>query len=82
VRKQEGISFLLIDMHTPGVTVRPIIMLDEDHEVNEVFFDNVKVPAENLVGQENRAGPMPNTCSATNAPASPRSAAPSASWPS
>jgi alkylation response protein AidB-like acyl-CoA dehydrogenase len=54
VRKQEGISFLLIDMHTPGVTVRPIIMLDEDHEVNEVFFDNVRVPVANLVGQENK----------------------------
>jgi alkylation response protein AidB-like acyl-CoA dehydrogenase len=54
VRKQEGISFLLIDMHAPGVTVRPIIMLDEDHEVNEVFFDNVRVPVENLVGEENR----------------------------
>ena len=54
VRKQEGISFLLIDMHSPGITVRPIIMLDEDHEVNEVFFDNVRVPVENLVGQENR----------------------------
>jgi alkylation response protein AidB-like acyl-CoA dehydrogenase len=54
VRKQEGISFLLIDMHTPGITVRPIIMLDEDHEVNEVFFDNVRVPVENLVGQENK----------------------------
>ena len=54
VRKQEGISFLLIDMHAPGVTVRPIVMLDEDHEVNEVFFDNVRVPVGNLVGQENR----------------------------
>jgi alkylation response protein AidB-like acyl-CoA dehydrogenase len=54
VRKQEGISFLLIDMHAPGVTVRPIVMLDEDHEVNEVFFDNVRVPVANLVGQENR----------------------------
>ena len=54
VRKQEGISFLLIDMRSPGVTVRPIAMLDEDHEVNEVFFDNVKVPVANLVGQENR----------------------------
>jgi alkylation response protein AidB-like acyl-CoA dehydrogenase len=53
-RKQEGISFLLIDMHAPGVTVRPIIMLDEDHEVNEVFFDNVKVPIENLIGEENK----------------------------
>jgi alkylation response protein AidB-like acyl-CoA dehydrogenase len=82
VRKQEGISFLLIDMHSPGVTVRPIIMLDEDHEVNEVFFDNVRVPVANLVGQENRAGPMPNTCSATSAPASPPSAARSANWPS
>jgi alkylation response protein AidB-like acyl-CoA dehydrogenase len=41
-------------MHAPGVTVRPIIMLDEDHEVNEVFFDNVRVPVANLVGQENR----------------------------
>jgi len=54
VRKQEGISFLLIDMHAPGVTVRPIAMLDEEHEVNEVFFDNVRVPAANLVGQENK----------------------------
>jgi alkylation response protein AidB-like acyl-CoA dehydrogenase len=54
VRKQEGISFLLIDMHTPGITVRPILMLDEDHEVNEVFFDNVKVPVENLIGEENK----------------------------
>lgn len=53
-RKQEGISFLLIDMHAPGVTVRPIVMLDEDHEINEVFFDNVRVPAANLVGDENR----------------------------
>jgi alkylation response protein AidB-like acyl-CoA dehydrogenase len=53
-RKQEGISFLLIDMRTPGVEVRPIIMLDEEHEVNEVWFDNVKVPVENLVGEENK----------------------------
>jgi alkylation response protein AidB-like acyl-CoA dehydrogenase len=53
-KKQEGISFLLIDMKTPGITVRPIITLDEDHEVNEVFFDDVKVPVANLVGEENR----------------------------
>ncbi|MBR7792047.1 acyl-CoA dehydrogenase family protein [Undibacterium sp. FT147W] len=53
-RKQEGISFLLIDMKTQGITVRPIIMLDEDHEVNEVFFDNVKVPVQNLIGEENK----------------------------
>ncbi len=53
-RRQEGISFLLMDMTTPGITVRPIITLDEDHEVNEVFFDNVKVPAANLVGEEGK----------------------------
>ena len=54
VKKQEGISFLLIDMKTPGITVRPIETIDGGHEVNEVFFDDVKVPAENLVGQENK----------------------------
>ncbi len=54
VRKQEGISFLLIDMTSPGITVRPILTLDEEYEVNEVFFDNVRVPAINLVGQENK----------------------------
>ena len=53
-KPQTGISFLLIDMKSPGVTVRPIIMLDGEHEVNEVFFDNVVVPAENLVGEENK----------------------------
>ncbi len=54
VKPQAGISFLLIDMKSPGVTVRPIIMLDGEHEVNEVFFDNVRVPAENLIGEENK----------------------------
>lgn len=54
VRKQEGISFLLIDMATPGITVRPIIMLDGGHEINEVWLDNVKVPIENLIGEENK----------------------------
>ena len=53
-KPQEGISFLLVDMKTPGVTVRPIQLIDGDHEVNEVFFDDVRVPAENLVGTENR----------------------------
>jgi alkylation response protein AidB-like acyl-CoA dehydrogenase len=53
-RKQEGISFLLIDMHSSGVSVRPLILLDEEHEVNEVFFDNVRVPAQNLVGEEGK----------------------------
>lgn len=54
VKPQAGISFLLIDMTSPGVTVRPIITLDGDHEVNEIFFDDVKVPLENLVGDENK----------------------------
>ena len=53
-KKQEGISFLLIDMKTPGITVRPIQTLDGGQEVNEVFFDDVRVPVENLVGQENK----------------------------
>jgi alkylation response protein AidB-like acyl-CoA dehydrogenase len=53
-KKQEGISFLLIDMHSPGITVRPIITLDGAHEVNEVWFEDVKVPVENLVGEEGR----------------------------
>ena len=53
-RKQSGISFLLIDMKTPGITVRPIQTIDGGHEVNEVFFDDVRVPAENLVGEENK----------------------------
>jgi alkylation response protein AidB-like acyl-CoA dehydrogenase len=53
-KKQAGISMLLIDMTTPGLTVRPIQLIDGGHEVNEVFFDNVVVPAENLVGEENR----------------------------
>ena len=53
-KRQEGISFLLIDMSTPGVTVRPIITLDGEHEVNEVWFEDVEVPAQNLVGEEGR----------------------------
>ncbi len=53
-KKQAGISFILIDMKTPGIMVRPIITLEGRHEVNEVFFDNVKVPASNLVGEENK----------------------------
>lgn len=53
-KPQTGISFLLIDMTSPGVSVRPIKLLDGECEVNEVWFDNVKVPAENLVGEENK----------------------------
>jgi alkylation response protein AidB-like acyl-CoA dehydrogenase len=51
-KKQHGISFLLIDMKTPGITVRPLVLMDGGHEVNEVFFDNVRVLAENLVHEE------------------------------
>jgi alkylation response protein AidB-like acyl-CoA dehydrogenase len=53
-KPQEGISFLLIDMQSPGIDVKPIVLLDGEHEVNEVFFSDVKVPVENLVGEENR----------------------------
>jgi alkylation response protein AidB-like acyl-CoA dehydrogenase len=53
-KKQQGISFLLIDMRSPGITVRPIETIDGGHEINEVFFDQVEVPAENLIGQENK----------------------------
>jgi alkylation response protein AidB-like acyl-CoA dehydrogenase len=53
-KPQTGISFLLIDMKSPGVTVRPVIMLDGGHEVYEVFFDDVEVPIDNLIGEENK----------------------------
>jgi alkylation response protein AidB-like acyl-CoA dehydrogenase len=53
-KRQEGISFLLIDMRSPGITVRPIMLMDGGHEVNEVFFDEVKVPVENLVHEEGK----------------------------
>jgi pimeloyl-CoA dehydrogenase large subunit len=53
-KKQEGISFILVDMKTPGITVRPIVTIDGGAEVNEVFFDDVRVPIENRVGEENK----------------------------
>src|SRR5207302_1479099 len=53
-KRQEGISFLLIDMKTPGISVRPLILMDGEHEVNEVFFDDVKVPVENRVHEEGK----------------------------
>jgi hypothetical protein len=53
-RRQEGISFLLIDMRTPGITVRPLILMDGGHEVNEVFFDDVEVPVDQRVHDENK----------------------------
>jgi alkylation response protein AidB-like acyl-CoA dehydrogenase len=52
-KPQEGISFILVDMKTPGVEVRPIVTMDGGHEVNETWFTDVKVPVENLVGKEN-----------------------------
>ena len=54
VKAQAGISFLLMDMKSPGVSVRPIVLLDGEPEVNEVFFDNVEVPVDNLIGEENK----------------------------
>jgi alkylation response protein AidB-like acyl-CoA dehydrogenase len=53
-KKQRGISMLVFPMDTPGVTLRPIELLDGGHEVNEVFFEDVRVPGENLVGEENQ----------------------------
>ena len=53
-KKQQGISFILADMRTPGITVRPIVTIDGGREVNEVWFDDVRVPVENLVGEENK----------------------------
>lgn len=53
-KRQQGISFLLIDMATPGISVEPIITMADDHEVNQVFFDNVRVPKSNRIGEENK----------------------------
>ena len=53
-RRQEGISFILVDMQTPGVSVRPIITIEGEHEVNEVHFEDVRVPAGNLIGEEGK----------------------------
>jgi len=53
-KAQSGISFLLIDMKTTGVTVRPIITIDGSHEVNDVFLEDVRVPVDNLIGEENK----------------------------
>ena len=68
-RKHEGISFILVDMRTPGVTVRPIETIDRGKEINEVHLENVEVPVENRVGKEGEGGPTPSSCSSTSAPA-------------
>ena len=53
-KKQQGITYLLMDMKSPGVTVRPIITIDGHHETNEMFLDNVRMPVANRVGEENK----------------------------
>ena len=53
-KRQEGISFLLVDMKTPGITVRPTRLLDGSYEVNEIWFDNVRVPVSQRIGEENQ----------------------------
>jgi len=52
--KHRGISYLLVDMHSPGVTVRPLVQINGESEFNEVFFEDVRVPKDNLVGEKNR----------------------------
>jgi len=53
-KKQQGISYLLMDMKSPGITVRPIVTLDGNHETNEMFLENVRIPMTNRVGEENK----------------------------
>jgi alkylation response protein AidB-like acyl-CoA dehydrogenase len=53
-KKQQGISYLLMDMKSPGISIRPIVTIDGHHETNEMFLDNVRVPVNQLVGQENK----------------------------
>ena len=62
-KPQQGITFLLLDMDLPGITIEPIVGLDEVPEQCQVFFDNVRVPQKNRVGAEKTAGPWPSTCS-------------------
>jgi alkylation response protein AidB-like acyl-CoA dehydrogenase len=80
-RKQQGISFILCPMDAEGVTLRPIELIDGSVEVNEVFFEDVRVPATCSSARRTRAGATPSSCSATSASASPRSAPPSARSP-
>ena len=53
-KKQEGITYLLMDMNSPGITVRPIVTIDGHHETNEMFLENVRVPVSNRIGEENK----------------------------
>jgi len=53
-KRQQGITFILIDMNTPGITVRPIYTIDDEHHLNEVLFDNVRVPMANRIGEQDQ----------------------------
>jgi alkylation response protein AidB-like acyl-CoA dehydrogenase len=53
-KKQQGITYLLMDMKTPGITVRPIVTIDGNHETNEMFLENVRIPVSNRIGEENK----------------------------
>jgi len=65
--KQQGISFLLIDLQSPGITIRPITLLNNAAEICEVFLDGVRVPVTNRVGTKAKAGPTRRGCSNTSA---------------
>ena len=69
VKPQAGITFLLIPLDMPGITVKPIITIADDHEVNQVFFDDVRVPQSNRVGPENEGWTVLNICSSSSAAA-------------
>ena len=71
-KPQAGISFVLMNMDTPGLRVKPIITLAGDHEVNQVFFDNVRTPAPTASARRMPAGRSPSTCSSSSVAAMPR----------
>jgi alkylation response protein AidB-like acyl-CoA dehydrogenase len=66
-KSQQGITFLLIDMKTPGISVQPIVTIDGIHHTNQTFFDNVRVPLASRVGEEGGGWGIANFCSATSA---------------
>jgi alkylation response protein AidB-like acyl-CoA dehydrogenase len=68
-KPQQGITFLLLEMDSPGIEVKPIITLAGEHEVNQVFFDNVRVPRADGWARRTTAGRWPNTCSSSSAAA-------------
>ncbi len=80
-KKQEGITFLLIDMKTPGITVQPIITIDGKHALNSVVFEDVRVPQANRIGEEGKGWTYANYPPAMNAPPTPMSRASGSSSP-